>query len=73
MYGVFFGGFIKKKQEVVRKKILVRLRASHSHRKDEGSISAGGLMLDDEFFSTVSGLNLDICMIFPRDQDVFTL
>ena len=38
-------------------------RALHRHRKGVGSIPAGGPIVD-EFFSTVPGLNLDMCIIF---------
>ena len=38
-------------------------RALHQHRKGVGSIPAGGPIVD-EFFSTVPGLNLDMCIIF---------
>ena len=38
-------------------------RALHWHRKGVGSIPAGGPVVD-EFFSTVLGLNLDMCIIF---------
>ena len=38
-------------------------RALHRHRKGAGSIPAGGPIVD-EFFSTVPGLNLDMCIIF---------
>ena len=30
-------------------------------------IPAGGHVVDDEFFSTVPGLNFDMCMICTRD------
>ena len=32
-------------------------------------IPAGGPIVDDEFFSTVSGLNFDMCMTSTRDYD----
>ena len=37
--------------------------ALHRHRKGVGSIPAGGPIVD-EFFSTVLGLNLHMCIIF---------
>ena len=33
----------------------------------EGSIAAGGYIVDDENFSTVLGLCFDMCMISTRD------
>ena len=36
------------------------------HPKDVGSIPAGGRIVDDELFSTVPGLNFDMCMISNR-------
>ena len=38
-------------------------RALDRHRKGIGSIPAGGPIVD-EFFSTVPGMNLDMCIIF---------
>ena len=37
--------------------------ALHRHHKGVGSIPAGGPIVD-EFFSTVPGLNLDMCIMF---------
>ena len=39
------------------------VRALHRHRKGVGSIPAGGPIVD-EIFSSVPGLNLDMCIIF---------
>ena len=48
------------------------VRALQWHRKTVGSIPTGEPLVD-EFFSTVPGLILDMCMIPTRVLETFTL
>ena len=46
------------------------VRPLHRHRKGVGSIPAGGPIVDD-VFSTVPGLNFDMCMISTRNKTIY--
>lgn len=47
---------------------IIVVRALHWHRKNLGSIPAGGAVVGDEFFSTVPAWSFDMGMISTRDR-----